>query len=472
MNLILTAFFIFFIFFISCLNWQRTVKAMLVLVVIEGALRKWFLPQASEMIYFLKDVVILGAYVNYFGFSKNQSKWMLNKSIINILIFIIAGWGIFQIFNPSLGSPLVGVFGWKAYLYYVPLMWMVPDLFRSESELQDFLREYLLLLIPVGILAVAQFFSPASSLLNVYVRTAKQGVSTFGIAGLNVRVTGTFSYLSGYAVYLSVCFGLLMPLLLIKQPLRWRILVLIEAFLLIVTSLMTGARSLVFLEVLFLLGYLIVQAVSRPADLWHGSKRILLPGLAIAIAAGVWFSPAIDLFWKRATLNEDVPQRIANTFTQPFEFFKYKQIDGYGIGAAHQATPALRQALNLPSGEIIPVYNELETSKIALELGPIGFSLWYALRISIIAALGLLFLRLKSRFLRQLALCAFLVQAISINGQLVFNHIYAVYYWFISGFIFLLPRLEQIENWQQKQKLLFHQNVPPPDISGSPYRQS
>jgi hypothetical protein len=470
-SLILAAIFISLIFFISCLNWQRTVKAALVLVVIEGALRKWVFPDASEMIYFLKDIVILGAYVNYFGFSKIQSKWMLNKSTVNILIFIVAGWGLFQIFNPSLGSPLVGFFGWKAYLYYAPLMWMVPDLFRSESELKDFLNKYLLLLIPVGILAVAQFFSPASSPLNVYVRTARQGISTFGIAGMNVRVTGTFSYLSGYAVYLSVCFGLLMPLLLIKQPLRWRILVLIEAFLLIVTSLMTGARSLVFLEVLFLLGYLIIQALSRPSDLWQWSKKMLLPSLAIAIAAGIWFAPAIESFWKRATLNEDVPQRIANSFTQPFEFFKYKQIDGYGIGAAHQATPALRQALSLPPGEIIPVYNELETSKIALELGPIGFSLWYALRISILVTLGLLFLKLKSRFLRQLALCALLVQAISINGQLVFNHIYAVYYWFISGFIFLLPQLEKIENWQQKQKLLFYQNVPPPDIAGSPYRQ-
>jgi hypothetical protein len=38
----------------------------LILVVLEGALRKWVLPQASQFIYFLKDFVLIGAYLRYF----------------------------------------------------------------------------------------------------------------------------------------------------------------------------------------------------------------------------------------------------------------------------------------------------------------------------------------------------------------------------------------------------------------------
>ena len=93
---------------------------------------------------------------------------------------------------------------------------MLPNLFQSEEELYKFLRSYLLLVIPVGILGIAQFLSPPSSPLNIYANEEGLAKATFGATNL-VRVTGTFSYLSGYAVYLIVSFGLLIPMLSINQ---------------------------------------------------------------------------------------------------------------------------------------------------------------------------------------------------------------------------------------------------------------
>lgn len=37
---------------LACLDWRRAVKAALVLVIIEGGIRKWVLPEASDTIYF------------------------------------------------------------------------------------------------------------------------------------------------------------------------------------------------------------------------------------------------------------------------------------------------------------------------------------------------------------------------------------------------------------------------------------
>jgi signal transduction histidine kinase len=107
--------------------------------------------------------------------------------------------------------------------------------------------------------------------------------------------------------------------------------------------------------------------------------------------------------------------------------------------------------------------------RIALELGPIGFLFWYGLRISLVIALFWTYWNVKSQFLRQLALTAFLIQAILFNGQLVFHHTFSVYYWFFSSFIFLLPRLEEIENWQREQQLL-EEDVLSPYLPDSPYR--
>lgn len=456
------------IVYISSLNWRHTVKVVLVMLVIEGALRKWVLPQASEMLYFLKDSILLGAYIKYFAFSASEKKYIFKSNIIKILIFLVSGWCLFQAFNPSLGSPLVGLFGLRGYLFYMPLMWMLPNLFQSEQELYNFLRFYLVLVIPVGLLGIAQFFSPPSSPINAY--ATEEGIvkATFGAAE-SVRVTGTFSYISGYAVYLIVCFGLLIPMLLIKQLWWWWWLSIGEILLVIVNSFMTGSRASIIAEALFLLGYICAQGFTRPVMTLFSLRKFVVPIIIVTIAASIWFRPAIDAFLLRTTSNQDVSGRISGGFTEPFDFIKYKELDGYGTGATHQAVPAIRRVLGLPGGEEIPVYYESEMGRVILELGPIGFALWYGLRVSIVIALFLVFWQLKRAFLRQLALAACLIQVIQISGQLVFHHTFSVYYWFLSSFIFMLPRLEQIENWYREQQLL-EPDVEPTYLPDSPYR--
>ena len=69
------------ILYVSSLNWRRTVKVVLVLLVIEGALRKWVLPQASDVMYFLKDIVLLGGYLKYYAFSTLEKNILLKATL-------------------------------------------------------------------------------------------------------------------------------------------------------------------------------------------------------------------------------------------------------------------------------------------------------------------------------------------------------------------------------------------------------
>ncbi len=457
-----------FIFYFSAINWRRSVKAVFFLLVLEGALRKWVFPQASEMIYFLKDIILLGAYFSFFGFSPVDRKLIPKGTLINLLIFMAVGWCIFQVFNQSLGSPLVGIFGLRGYLLYIPLIWMVPALFHCEDELYKFLRSHLLLTIPAGLIGIVQFFSPATSFINKYSNEEAQAVVTFGVNAA-VRITGTFSYISGYGVYLIVCFGLLIPMLAVKQSQEWRWICIIELFLVSVNSLMTGSRGTIFTEVLIVVCYLGAKGLTKPASALRLIKQLIVPVLIASIAVAIWFRPAINAFWQRTTAHRDVSERISLSFLEPFYFMEYKQLDGYGTGATHQAAPVLRRALDLPVGEVITAPYEAEMGRIALELGPFGFLFWYGMRMSILVALWLTFWKLKRPFLQNLALAAFLIQAAQINSFLVFTPTYAVYYWFLSGFIFLLPQLEQIENWQREQQLL-QEHVLSSYFSDSPYR--
>ncbi len=191
-----------FILKLSSFDWREIVKITLFIVVIEGILRKWVLPQASELIYFFKDITLLVAYIKYY--SQPNSQLYKQKSFINTMIPICLLWGTFQVFSPRLGSPIVGVFGLKAYFFYIPLMWMLRDMFESQEELYQFIRQYL----------------------------------------------------SGFSVYLFFCFVILIPLLFYNQKKIWSLLTIGELTLIMGTSFMTGSRGLLISMIAFILAYL------------------------------------------------------------------------------------------------------------------------------------------------------------------------------------------------------------------------
>lgn len=456
MKLLIALIAVLLIFYISCLDWRRSVKTALVILVLEGALRKWVLPQASEMIYFLKDLILFGAYFQYYGLSPIRKNLPLIKTpFINILLGIVFGWCLFLSFNPSLGSIVVGIWGLKNYFYYIPLMWMLPNLFQSEEELYKFLRSYLLLVIPVGILGMAQFVSPVSSPLNIYApgQESSVGIATFGGYNRTVRITGTFSFVNNYTAYLLVNFGLIIPFLSIEQPKWWRRATIVELLLVIGNSLMTGSRTPVIGSVLFIIGYFGAKTLVQPTRLWHLIGLFFPPALIVVVGGSIVFRSALKNFSRRAAAGKDIVERILLGFAEPIQGMQFKGPDSYGPGAVHPATGVLRRVLGLPYGEAPPVNYESEMGRIMLEIGPLGFMLWYGLKIAIAIKLWLTFWKLRRPFLRELALAAFLIQAVWFTGQHVFHVTFSLYYWFLSGFIFLLPYLEQVENWRQQQLL-------------------
>ena len=46
-------------------NWKLSIKTILVLVVIEGGLRRWAFPGARDLIYFFKDFILIGSYLGF-----------------------------------------------------------------------------------------------------------------------------------------------------------------------------------------------------------------------------------------------------------------------------------------------------------------------------------------------------------------------------------------------------------------------
>lgn len=445
------------IVFLSTRNWRRSINSVFIIIVFEGALRKWVLPGMSDYLYFLKDFILVGAYWKYFFGSASEPKYKIKNSWLNLLIFFSFAVGVFQALNPSLGSPIVGLIGLRAYFIYIPLIWVLPTMFRSEDDLIRFLRWNLLLVIPVTFVGIAQYFSPADSWINGY---APGEVDLIAVTkGGAVRITSTFSFINSFQGYLIGVFALALPLAFIRQNILWQAITFLEIAFIVGCSLMTGSRTPVYTEILVTAGYIVSLFITQPYRFIKSINNFIVPTVFSIPFAVVGFRKAIESFRERAIDSRDVSGRIANTINEPLAYSRIREGSGYGIGATHPGSGAIRGVFGISGGDKVLQANEAEPGKVMLELGPYGFVVWYALRISILLTLGFRYFQLKRPFLKNLTLTVFLTQLIQLPGQVVFHHTFGLYYWLFSSFIFVLPQIELWEAWYEEQRLLNTQEI-------------
>jgi hypothetical protein len=426
----------------SVRRWRLAIQVGMLLVVLEGAIRKWLLPEAQDLVYFAKDVVFLGAYV---GFLQSRSRLRLRYPEAPGLyagLALGAVVGLFQAFNPRLPNFLVGILGFKAYFLYVPLLFVVPAAFPDDVALARFLKRYVFLALPVGLLSVAQFFSPAGSVLNTYARpTEASAITTFGSSQF-VRTTGTFSYITGYTSYLLTTTILI---LMILTTTRWRFRGNLATFaalgMTLLGMLMSGSRGPIFLLAMVFPLYWWLGVV-REKQSGRTFMRLLL-GLGLMIAgltsAG---DQAVTAFSQRASGSSDFVSRLILPFIAPADIFPYSGLLGYGIGSTHQAAAAVTSGV-VPYSWLSGVAPEAESGRVMLELGPLGFFFVYLVRFALAFFALRQALRLRTVFHRAVATSALLFFLVQIPGGVVFDVTAGVYYWFLAGLVFLVVRLDR-----------------------------
>jgi len=427
-------------------NWRKAVQVTMVMVIVEGALRKWFLPSSQDLVYFAKDVVLLGAYVGFFRDQTRQQFKPPPLTLVKILLAASVLIGLIQVVNPNLPNVLVGIFGFKAYFYYVPLLWLLPAAFRSDAELWDFLRRYVLIAIPVGLLAVAQFFSPSTSFLNTYART--EGVTgtsinaiTFGSSEY-VRVTATFSFITGYTAYLLATAMLLLGVI---GALRWKfrgnLLFFVALGMDLLGILMTGSRGpVVLLIAVYPLYWWLAVIRERGGGAAFG--RLVVAMVLVAGFLAFAGEDALNAFYGRAQGVSDVPGRLSSPLLSPFAVLPEVGLLGLGIGATHQTAATLAPSV-FPYSWLHGLLIEVESGRIMIELGPLGFGFVYLLRFGLCFVALRQVLTMRTRFHRALATASLLFFLTSIPGGVVFDVTADLYFWFFVGLLATAMRLDR-----------------------------
>lgn len=406
-------------------HWRGAVKTAFIVLLLEGAIRKWVFPQGQELVYFLKDIILIGPYLKFFlAPDLDLRTWKLNIPSFWIGVLVVAL--IPSALNPNIGSLLLGLYGLKIYIYYVPLVFMMPYLFRTRDEMIKQLNWYVMLAIPICLLGLAQWQQGAASPLNVYAHQESieaGGAVGFGF-GEKVRITGTFSYITGHTTFVIFFMTLLLFLLsLAETPRKW-VLISVCAPLLIANGLMNGSRSFAYALALVLAGFFLANLRGR-----IGTNKnfisILFAGFVVSLVAGayIFYDAYAYLSARNVASGETFKMRTIDSSLIALEWgLKEGGVGGYGIGTTHPATYAIRRAFKIPPPKLQPPVFDNELGQTLTELGPLGFLSWYGLRFLLFVLTWQAFERSPPSPVKTIALATTLISIPYFIMGVVLNH--------------------------------------------------
>ena len=442
-------------------NWERGIQIVLVVVIVEGAVRKWFLPSVSELVYFYKDVLMVATLAGYFR-KRNKTPLVIQRRL-KLLSIALGVFLLYTIFSLALSleiHPLIGLLGLKAYCLYIPLAFITVRAFPDKERLIRFLKWYALIVLPVAAIGVMQFSDTnQQSALNRYAigeqvpgKLSSVAVFSTQAGSYFVRITSTFSYVSGLSVYLPIMFALLLAMssLFSKRGLSRGSKILYYSALgaTVVLGVMTGSRgamlSMVVVAVIFYLFTSGRQTVRR-------LQQIAVVGVILFVAFTSIFPQAYDAFYNRTFGgDEQVSEgwsRIAGALSLPINEASYAGMFGYGIGLTQNGVPALMKRLGLAEQDNpLQMVSEGEPGRVTLELGVIGLVLYTLLRLILLITVFRIAFVIRDRESKILAFAAAaaLVMPLVVGGA-VANHTQNVYQWFLVGVVFALYNAERLQ---------------------------
>ncbi len=337
------------------------------LLIFEGSLRKWVVPQLSGPLLVVRDPVAIMIILEAYRTNKWPPRW---SSVMLLLSTLLLGLFIVQIIAG--GNPvLVGLYGLRSFLLPFPVIFIMGENL-DEEDLRKLGACTLWLLLPMTLLVVAQYLAPGSSFLN---RGAYEGGSQIDYVGGHVRASGTFSFVTGVSQFGTLA-GAFIFYGMVKEGLAKTWMLWAGAFGLMLSIPMTGSRTLVYqlAAMIVCVGLGAILGVSQ----FGRALRVILPVAIMAFLVSLLpvFSDAFLSMTQRFTgaaqveggsVGQSLFDRTARpAITAIEEAASANNWLGVGIGRGAVAV----QAFLLGSNEAVA--GEDEFSREMVEMGPVA----------------------------------------------------------------------------------------------------
>ena len=317
-------------------------------------------------------------------------------------------------------------------------------MFETSEDLINFLYQILLLAIPMGVLGGIQFFESPLHPLNRY--AAEGVIATFG-AGGKARVSGTFAFVTGNGVFFFFVFCLVIGFIIYR---RNKSLKMIPSLIVLIFSvgniLMTGYRAYVLQSIVATVFFLLSLIAGSIKFIRAHFLKMVIVIAVIGISLSRFFPNALEMFQMRLDSlgMEDLSDRVKESTRFPSEEMELAGGIGFGLGSTQHGKDAILDKMGI-STDIIPtgIGYEEEPERIMLELGSVGFSIYYLFRVFILIGMFNLLKLLLRCETYPIAFGLFMFMLLNGLTPLVFNHIFNVLFWFSAGVILALYQFNQ-----------------------------
>lgn len=334
------------------------------LLLFEGALRKWVLPELSNPLLIVRDPVAIWIMIvaNKRGLLKYNS-YLLSFTIItiiSILTALVVGHGNF----------FVAIYGARIYLIHFPLIFIIGNVFTKDDVLKMG-RMLLYISIPMTVLIALQFYSPQSAWVNKGVGADSEGGGFDGANGF-FRPPATFSFITGTSSFFGMVASFLVYFWLNAKLVKKPVLIVASVCLLAAIPL-TISRSL-FFEVVLSLAFALVVVSRKPKFLVKILPIAIFSVVALAILSQVGlFQTATGAFNARFdTANEQegglqgvIMDRFLGGMLSALSGSSDIPFFGYGLGMGTNVGSMLI------SGKVTYLIAEAEWGRMIGEMGAI-----------------------------------------------------------------------------------------------------
>jgi len=180
---------------------KKAIWVYFLLLILEGALRKWFLPGLATPLLVVRDPIAL--YIIYMAWKNGV---LVANFYMSAMVFI----GSLSVITALLtghGNFFVALYGARILLIQVPLIFIIGNVFDRKDVIKIG-KTVLWISIPMAILMGLQYFSPQNAWVNMGIGGDMEGSGFNAGAQGYFRPSGTFTFTSGVVHFfnLAACF--------------------------------------------------------------------------------------------------------------------------------------------------------------------------------------------------------------------------------------------------------------------------
>ncbi|PTY05432.1 hypothetical protein DB347_13710 [Opitutaceae bacterium EW11] len=346
----------------------------MLLLMFEGALRKWVFPGAADALLVVRDPVLLGIYAFAVLSGRVPRSAFLGAvgalTLASVIFSFLAGQT----------NIIVLAYGLRTNYLHLPLIWVIAEVFDREDV--DKMGSWLLLIgMAMTALMVQQFRSPADAIINCGVG-GDPDAQIHG-AGGHIRPPGFFSFIIGPTVFFPVYTAFFLHQASSKRRLWWPLLVGAGLALAIALPISISRGTAIAAGVV---GIALVLGMIRLGVFNMAIIRMALVGVAVVFALSFTpvFKDARYAFMDRWTIAAEesggrgwgsLVGRVTSVVEVPVALMSQAPVFGYGVGYGSSV------AARILTGQRGFLLAEDEWSKCYLELGPLLGSAFLLFRI-------------------------------------------------------------------------------------------